>query len=75
MGVYRASRSLSAILILRPILYAGRSPFAMWRRIVTSDRPVILADVAMVCVGISESVVFLMFGKVVPLCCFAWKLE
>lgn len=47
----------------------------MWRRIVISESPVAFAAVAMVCVGISKSVVFLMFGKVVPLCCFAWKLE
>lgn len=47
----------------------------MCRRTVTSDRPVILAAVAMVCDGNSERVVFFVFGKVVPLCCFAWKLE
>lgn len=73
--MYSARRSLSAILILRPILYAGRSPFAMWRRIVISDRPVILAAVVIVCVGKSVSVEFFVFGKVLPLCCFAWKLE
>lgn len=47
----------------------------MWRRIVISESPVVFAAVAMVCVGNSVSVEFFVFGKVVPLCCFAWKLE